>query len=117
MGRFRLLERSTDGGTLIPKCCTRNRCRARASVVSAGSTATWKPKKRVRVAPVTSSPPRRKVSSHSPISGTAAVISVPTLVAKKASSFQGSRYPLKPNPRKRKKSTQPLTQVSSRGRR
>jgi hypothetical protein len=42
-------------------------------------------------------------------------MSVPTLVAKKATSFQGSRYPEKPNPRVRKRSTTPVTQVSSRG--
>jgi len=35
--------------------------------------------------------PRSTRSSHSPITGTALTESVPTAVAKKASSFQGSR--------------------------
>ena len=43
-------------------------------------------------------------------------ISVPTLVAKKASSFHGSRYPEKPKPMLRAKRMQPVHHVSSRGR-
>ena len=44
-------------------------------------------------------------------------MAVPTRVAKKASSFQGSRYPLNPNPNVMKKTIRPVSQVSSRGRR
>ena len=40
---------------------------------------------------VTSGPPRITSSSHCPITGTPFTESVPTAVAKKASSFHGSR--------------------------
>ena len=56
-----------------------------------GSTATWMPKKRVSVAPVTSSPPRSRVRSQWPASGTLLTMSVPMRVAKNDSSFHGSR--------------------------
>ncbi len=56
-----------------------------------GRKATWKPKNLERVAPVTSSPPRRNIFIGSPIKGIAPVISVPTFVAKNASSFHGRR--------------------------
>lgn len=45
----------------------------------------------VSVAPVTSSPPRRKIIRGLPIKGTWSAMSVPTLVAKKARVFQGSK--------------------------
>ena len=41
--------------------------------------------------------------------------SVPTFVAKNESVFQGSRYPLKPNPKTRNSSSMPLNQVNSLG--
>src|SRR5438477_313891 len=47
--------------------------------------------------------------------GTALTESVPTAVAKNASSFQGSRYPEKPNPSDSANRTKPVIQVSSRG--
>ena len=75
----------------------------------------WMAKKRVRVAPVTSSPPRNRTLMGSPIRGTTPVMSVPTLVAKNASSFHGSRYPVKPKPSARHSSRNPVTHVSSRG--
>jgi hypothetical protein len=62
-----------------------------STVTKPGRTATWKPKKRVSVAPVTSGPPRRKIMMGWPTTGTWATMSVPTLVAKNASVFQGSR--------------------------
>ena len=49
------------------------------------------------------------------MSGICAGISVPTLVAKYDSVFQGSKYPLNPKPSIRKSSSMPLTHVSSRG--
>src|SRR6516162_11407317 len=87
---------SSLGGTLIPHRCTSKRCKTMNSVASPGKTATWKPKNRVNVAPVTPSPPRKKTIRGLPRIGTCPVISVPTLVAKKAKVFQGSKYPLKP---------------------
>ena len=47
--------------------------------------------------------------------GTALTESVPTAVAKNASSFHGRRYPENPKPSANAKSTNPVTQVSSRG--
>jgi hypothetical protein len=44
-------------------------------------------------------------------------MSVPTLVAKKASLFQGRRYPVNPNVRERKRRMAPDTHVISLGRR
>ena len=49
------------------------------------------------------------------MTGICAGTSVPTRVAKKDVVFQGSRYPEKPNPRARKKSTAPEIHVISRG--
>src|SRR5215468_1822015 len=49
------------------------------------------------------------------MTGTLFTESVPTAVAKKASSFQGSRYPENPKPRAIAKRAKPVTQVSSRG--
>jgi len=57
----------------------------------AGRMATCQPKKRDSVPPVTRVPPRRKRMTNSPTIGTAPAMSVPTLVAKKASWFHGSR--------------------------
>ena len=48
-------------------------------------------RERVNVAPVTSSPPRITLRMNGPIPGTTPGISVPTRVAKNASSFQGRR--------------------------
>src|SRR5208282_883666 len=59
--------------------------------VNPGKSATWNPKKRVSVAPVTSSPPRKNTFKLWPITGTWPAISVPTLVAKNAKVFQGRR--------------------------
>jgi len=56
----------------------------------AGRTATWKPKNRESVAPVTSSPPRRKYMTARPRSHDPCDIG-PTFVAKYANSFQGSK--------------------------
>ncbi len=61
------------------------------AVKAAGSMATWKPKKRVNVAAPTSSPPRSSRATPGPTTGSSAAMSVPTLVAKNASSFHGSR--------------------------
>ena len=72
-----------------------------------GKTATWKPKNRVSVAPVTSSPPRRNTMTGLPIRGITPAMSVPTFVAKNASSFQGRRYPLNPNPKPEKEHEHP----------
>src|SRR5262249_56563404 len=49
------------------------------------------------------------------ISGRLFSESVPTAVAKKDSSFKGSRYPEKPKPRAIAKRKKPVSQVSSRG--
>ncbi len=79
------------GGTLMPWNWTRKRWTPSTAVMHSGSTATWKPKKRVSVPPVIWSPPRSRRARKPPTSGTSAMMSVPTLVAKKASWFQGSR--------------------------
>src|SRR5215510_7968191 len=50
-----------------------------------------------------------------PTTGTTPAMSVPTLVAKKASLFQGRRYPENPNPMASTRSAKPLSQVRSRG--
>ena len=55
--------------------------------------ATWKPKKRVSVAPVDLVAAAQEAHHNVPTTGTAPAMSVPTLVAKKASSFHGRRYP------------------------
>src|SRR3989338_65739 len=62
-----------------------------------------------------SSPPRSIVRMYGPTTGTEPAICVPTFVAKNESSFQGNRYPVKPNPMTRKNSPEPVTQVNSRG--
>ena len=63
------------------------------------------------------SPPRAISKRYLPITGTPPAIAVPTLVAKKASWFQGSRYPLKPNVMNTPSRAMPVNQVNSRGRR
>ena len=50
-----------------------------------------------------------------PITGNTPAMSVPTFVAKNASSFHGRRYPLNPNPRPRNSISMPVSQVISRG--
>ncbi len=83
----------------------------------AGRIATCTPKNRVSVAPLTSRPPRMNVTMCSPMPGTTPAMLVPTRVAKNASSFHGSRYPLNPNANVMKKISTPESHVSSRGRR
>ena len=64
---------------------------ATSAVASAGSIATWKPKKRVSVPPVIWSPPSKSFFMKGPTTGRAPVMSVPTLVVKNASWFHGRR--------------------------
>ncbi|TPW22084.1 MAG: hypothetical protein FD126_28 [Elusimicrobia bacterium] len=66
----------------IPWTWTKSRCPPMKVESRAGRMATWRPKKRESVAPVTSSPPRTSLSSQWPTTGTWPMMSVPTLVAK-----------------------------------
>src|SRR4030095_10785289 len=64
---------------------------------------------------VTSCPPRNTCNSQLPNNGTDLTMFVPTVVAKYASLFHGSRYPEKPNPIVSRNNRYPETQVTSRG--
>ncbi len=109
------LDSGNPMGLLIPKVWTRRTWIPRIMNVNPGRTATWSQKKRVIVAPETSGPPRIKVLMAFPTKGMVPAISVPTRVAKKESSFQGRRYPLKPKNKKIRSRKNPLIQVNSRG--
>ena len=82
---------SQSTGSDIPWRWTNIRCTVRTTVNRAGRMATCQPKNRVMVAPVTSGEPRMSFRKKSPTTGKAPTIPVPTLVAKKASSFHGRR--------------------------
>src|SRR5262245_8022732 len=82
---------------------------------ASGKITTCAAKNRYSVLIVTSWPPRKTCNSQLPNKGTDLTMFVPTVVAKYASLFHGSRYPENPKPSVSRNRKYPDTHVISRG--